>query len=135
MKQHARSFDFILNTIPQPHDINPYMELLKRDGTLTIVGCVAPLSKPLDMSKILIDRKSVGSSLIGGIAETQETLDFCAQHNITANIQIIDIGDLNDAFAKINKGEVDFRYVIDMATLDNKKADDSLIDQIKDAIA
>ena len=135
MKQHARSLDFILSTIPQPHDVNPYMELLKRDGTLTIVGCIAPLTKPTDLSKMLIDRKSLGTSLIGGIAETQEVLDFCAKHNIASTIKIIPIDELNEAFSEIDKGEIDFRYVIDMASLQGKQeASETVVEKIADMV-
>jgi alcohol dehydrogenase (NADP+) len=125
MKQHERSLDFILSTIPVPHDVNPYMTLLKRDGTLTVVGCIAPLTKAIDLSKMIPDRKSLGTSLIGSIAETQEVLDFCAKHNIVSDIKIIDIDNLGDAFAEIENGEIDFRYVINMASLKGKKAQDA----------
>src|SRR5450830_669422 len=104
MDENANSLDFILSTIPQPHDANIYFPLLKRDGVLTIVGCIAPLKAPLDLSKILIDRKSLGTSLIGGIAETQEVLDFCSEHNIVSYIKIIPIDEINEAFEKIDKG-------------------------------
>jgi len=120
MDENANSLDFILSTIPQPHDANIYFPLLKRDGVLTIVGCIAPLKAPLDLSKILIDRKSLGTSLIGGIAETQEVLDFCSEHNIVSDIEIIPIDEINEAFEKIDKGEISFRYVIDMASLKPK---------------
>ena len=125
MKQHERSLDFILSTIPEPHDVNPYMTLLKRDGTLTVVGCIAPLSKVVDLSKMIPDRKSLGTSIIGSITETQEVLDFCSKHNIVSDIKIIDIDAIGDAFAEIENGEIDFRYVIDMATLKGKKAEDA----------
>lgn len=118
MKAYSNKLDFILSTIPQPHDANPYFSLLKRDGVLTIVGCIAPLKSPLDLSKILIDRKSLGTSLIGGIAETQEVLNFCAQHNIFADIKIIPMAQINEAFDEIDHGEISYRYVIDMSTLD-----------------
>lgn len=120
MKQHERSLDFILSTIPQPHDINPYMALLRRDGTLTVVGCIAPLTKVIDLSKMIPDRKSIGTSLIGSTTETQEVLDFCAEHNIVSDIKIISIDSIEDVFEKIIKGEPSFRYVIDMATLKGK---------------
>ena len=128
MKKNTNSLDFILSTIPQPHDANPYIELLKRDGVLTVVGCIAPLEKSLDLSKIIPNRKSLGTSLIGGIAETQEVLDFCSKHNIVATIQKISIDKINDAFKKVDAGEVDFRYVIDMSTLAGKK--ESLISKV-----
>jgi alcohol dehydrogenase (NADP+) len=130
MKRSARTLDFILSTIPQPHDANRFMPLLKRDGTYTVVGCIAPLKTPLDLSQMLIDRKSLGTSLIGGIAETQEVLDFCGKHNIVSEIKIISIDQLNDAFKQIDKGELDFRYVIDMSTLRGKTEDDSLASKV-----
>lgn len=117
MRDNANSLEFILSTIPQPHDANVYFPLLKRDGVLTIVGCIAPLKAPLDLSKILIDRKSLGTSLIGGIAETQQVLEFCAEHGIRSDIELISVDELNEAVDRIDSGEIPFRYVIDMATL------------------
>jgi uncharacterized zinc-type alcohol dehydrogenase-like protein len=117
MKNNADSLDFILSTIPQSHDANPYIKLLKRDGVLIVVGCIAPLKNSLDLTKMIPDRKSLGTSLIGGIVETQEMLDFCSRHNIVADIEIIPIEKINEAFKKVDKGEVDFRYVIDMSTI------------------
>ncbi len=135
MKQHARSLDFILNIIPQPHDVNPFMPLLKRDGTLTVVGCIAPLTKPLDLSTVLIDRKSLGTSLIGSIAETQEVLDFCATHQIAPTIEVIDIDQINQAFETLDKGEMGHRYVIDMASLQGKKAEKpGIVDKVLDLV-
>jgi uncharacterized zinc-type alcohol dehydrogenase-like protein len=118
--------DFILSTIPQPHDANPFMALLKRDGIYVVVGCIAPLSEQLDLSKMLPDRKRLGTSLIGSIRETQEVLEFCAEHRIVPEIKVIPVDDLNDAFESVDKGEVDFRYVIDMATLRDKQPDHGL---------
>lgn len=123
MAEYEMKLDFILSTIPQSHDINLYIPLLKREGVLTIVGCIAPTSKPVDLSKLITDRKSIGTSLIGGIAETQEVLDFCSTHNISANVQVIPIQGVNEAFNKIDKGEVDFRFVIDMESLKGAIAD------------
>ncbi|MGQ0527224.1 MAG: NAD(P)-dependent alcohol dehydrogenase [Alphaproteobacteria bacterium] len=122
MKAREASLDFILSTIPESHDVNPYIALLKRDGILTVVGCLAPTAKPVDLSKMILDRKSIASSVIGSIAETQEVLDFCAKHNIAARTQIISIEDINEIHTKVDKGEMDFRYVIDMSTL--KKTDE-----------
>ncbi|MBC7660708.1 MAG: NAD(P)-dependent alcohol dehydrogenase [Chitinophagaceae bacterium] len=130
MKKHKSSFDFILSTIPQPHDVNPYAELLKRDGVITIVGCIAPLTKPLDMSKLLMDRRSLGTSLIGGIKETQEVLDFCSKHNIQPNTRLVSVDKINEAFDEIDAGKIDFRYVIDMATLAEKHEDKSILGKI-----
>jgi len=130
MKAHEATLDFILSTIPTAHDINPYVTLLKREGILTVVGCIAPTTKPVDLSKMIMDRKSIGTSLIGGIAETQEVLDFCSEHNIAAHIEIIPIDKVNDAFDKVDKGEVDFRYVIDMSTLAGVKEDKSILEKV-----
>ena len=126
MKDGAASLDLIISTIPEAHDPNPYIALLAREGVYTIVGCLTPLKEPLDMSKMNVDRKSVGSSLIGGIKETQEALDFFAAHNIVSDIKLIPIDDVNVAFKAIDEGQADFRYVIDMATLKGKKEDDSI---------
>lgn len=127
MKENENSLDFILSTIPQPHDANPYFALLKRDGVLTVVGCIAPLKSALDLSKLIPDRKSLATSLIGGIAETQEVLDFCSHHQIVADIKIISIDEINEAFESVDKGEADFRYVIDMSTLKGKEEEKGLL--------
>ena len=129
MKNNEATLDFILSTIPQSHDINPYITLLRREGVITVVGCIAPTTKPIDLSKMLPDRKNLGTSLIGSIAETQEVLDFCSEHNITANIQIIPIDQVNEAFDKIDRGEIDFRYVIDMATIKGMKEDKTFLEK------
>jgi uncharacterized zinc-type alcohol dehydrogenase-like protein len=130
MKAHASSLDLILSTIPQPHDANLYLPLLATEGVYTIVGCLAPLKTPLDCSKLNVDRRSIGSTLIGGIQATQEVLDFCGKHQITSDIQIIGIDQVNDAFKDVDKGKVAFRYVIDMATLKGKQEDDSLLGKV-----
>lgn len=116
MQKHASSFDFILSTIPTKHDINPYVQLLKRDSTLALVGALEPL-EPLDNSQVAFHRRSVTGSLIGGIAETQEVLDFCAEHGIVADVEIIPIQKINEAFERMNKGDVKYRFVIDSASL------------------
>lgn len=115
-KQLKSSFDFILSTVPQKHDINPFVALLKRDRTLTVVGALEPLA-PVNNMEVAGHRKSVAGSLIGNLADTQEILDFCAEHGIGPDIQIIPIQEINDAYRKVEKGEVRFRYVIDMASL------------------
>jgi uncharacterized zinc-type alcohol dehydrogenase-like protein len=112
----TRSFDFILSTVPEKHDLNPYLPLLKRNATMAIVGDLGPL-EPINNMQTAAHRNSVAGSLIGSIAETQEILDFCAAHNIAPDIQLLDIANINDAFDTIEKGEVRFRYVIDMSTL------------------
>ncbi len=116
MKQHKASFDFILSTIPEKHDLNPFLPLLKRNKSLVVVGALEPLA-PVNNQQVAFHRNTVGGSLIGSIRETQAVLDFCAEHGIGPDIQMIDIKDINDAYKKVEDGEVRFRYVIDMATL------------------
>jgi uncharacterized zinc-type alcohol dehydrogenase-like protein len=113
------SFDFLLNTIPVGHDTEPYMNLLKRDGTMVIVGAVEPLTKVNGVS-FIFRRRNMAGSLIGGLPETQEMLDFCGEHNITCDIEMIDIKDVNAAYDRTVKGDVKYRFVIDMTTLINK---------------
>lgn len=110
------SFDFLLNTIPVGHDANPYMNLLKRDGTMVILGAVEPM-KQVSGVPLIWRRRSMAGSLIGGIAETQEMLNFCGKHNIACDIEKIDIQDVNEAFDNTVKGDVKYRFVIDMSTL------------------
>lgn len=130
MKNAESSLDFILSTIPDSHDVNPYTELLKRDGVLTIVGCLVPLAKPLDMSKLIMDRRIIATSVIGSIAETQEVLDFCSQHNILPDTKLIDIQEVNKAFDELDQGEVDYRFVIDMSSLAFEREDKGLLEKI-----
>lgn len=110
------SFDFLLNTIPVGHDVDPYMNLLKRDGTMVIVGAVEPL-KQVNGIPFIFRRRNMAGSLIGGLPETQEMLDFCGKHNITCDIEKIAIQDVNQAYERTVKGDVKYRFVIDMATL------------------
>lgn len=116
MKKHAGSFDFILDTISAEHDINTYLNMLGLDGNLTLVG--AP-EKPLAVSAfaLLFGRKSLSGSLIGGIRETQEMLDFCGEHNITADVEVIPIQQVNEAYERLVKSDVKYRFSIDMASL------------------
>ena len=116
MLRHAGSFHFILDAVSAEHDLNPYLALLKRDGTLVMVG--AP-SKPLPVSvfNLIMGRHSLAGSGIGGIQETQEMLDFCAEHGITADIEMIKIQQINQAYERLLKGDVKYRFVIDMASL------------------
>ena len=116
LKDLKSSFDFILSTVPEKHDVNPFVELLKRDRTLTVVGALEPLASENNMERAM-HRKSVAGSLIGNLADTQEILDFCAEHDIGPDIEVIAIQDINDAYKKVEKGDVRFRYVIDMASL------------------
>lgn len=116
MEAHANSFDFILNTIPVGHDINPYVDLLKRDAVMCVVGAIAPLPD-VRGDKLVMQRKTVAGSLIGGLPETQEMLDFCAEHNIVCDVEMIAMKDVNQAYDRTVKGDVKYRFVIDMATL------------------
>lgn len=117
MNKYANTFDFIINTIPKTHDVNPYMKLLKHDGTMVIVGAVEPLEQNLDARELIFKRKQLAGSLIGGIKETQELLDFCAQHNVLPDVEIIPIQQINEAYERMLKGDVKYRFVIDMSTL------------------
>ena len=108
-------YHLILSTIPDEHDINPYVGLLRRDATLVLVGALGPAKKPTDNSQVAFHRRSVGGSLIGGIAETQEVLNSCGEHNITANVEVIPMDEINAAFKRVKKGDVRYRFVIDIA--------------------
>ena len=116
MQKHAGSFDFILDAVAAEHDINAYINLLRLDGNITLVG--AP-EKPLPVSafSLIMGRRSLSGSLIGGIAETQEMLDFCGQHNITADVEVIPIQKVNEAYERMVKSDVKYRFSIDMASL------------------
>ena len=116
MAAHANSFDFLLNTIPVGHDPNPYMTLLKRDRTMAIVGVLTPL-EPLAGTSVILGRKSISGSAIGGMAETQEMMDFCAEHGIVSDVEMIPIQRVNDAYERLVKNDVRYRFVIDMASL------------------
>ncbi len=117
MKAQANSFDFIIDTVSAPHDIQQFLGLLKRNGTMTLVG--VPDKPPVVHPFVLIGgRRSLAGSLIGGIAETQEMLDFCGTHGITADVEVIPMKDINDAYERMLKGDVKYRFVIDLATLD-----------------
>ena len=116
MKKHTGSFDFILDTVSADHDINAYLNLLRRDGNITLVGAPA---KPLGVSAfgLIMGRRSLAGSAIGGIAETQEMLDFCGAHNITADVEVIPIQRVNEAYERLLKSDVRYRFSIDMASL------------------
>ena len=116
MEKHAGSFDFILDTVSAVHDLGAYVDLLGRDGTLTVVG--APDSPtPLPTIKLLFGRRRLAGSLIGGIRETQEMLDFCAAHGVTSDVETIPIQKINEAYDRLARGDVKYRFVIDMASL------------------
>jgi len=116
MLKHERSFDFILDAVSAEHDINAYINLLKRDGNITLVG--AP-EKPLAVPAfgLIMGRRSLSGSPIGGIAETQEMLDFCGKHNITSDVEVIPIQKVNEAYERLLKSDVKYRFSIDMASL------------------
>ncbi len=117
MKAHELKFDFILITIPDAFDVNDYVKLAKRNGALTTVGLLGPYKAPLDNQEVAFHRRSVSGSLIGSVAETQEVLDFCAEHHILPEVEIINMQDINDAYKKMLDKEVRYRYVIDMQSL------------------
>src|SRR6266705_945172 len=116
MQKHLGSFDFVLDTVSAVHDVNVYLDLLKRDGTLTLVG--APEAKvPVGVFSLLFRRRQLAGSIIGGIKQTQEMLDFCAEHGITADVEVIEVQKINEAYERLAKGDVKYRFVIDMASL------------------
>jgi alcohol dehydrogenase (NADP+) len=117
MKKSAGKFNFLLNTIPIGHDINPYLPLLKRDGTMCIVGALDPLKGALNSGALVMGRRSVAGSIIGGIKETQEMLDFCGEHNIVADVEMLDIANINAAYERMLKSDVKYRFVIDNTSL------------------
>jgi alcohol dehydrogenase (NADP+) len=117
MAKHARSFDFLLNTIPTGHDMNPYVGLLARDGTMVLVGALTELTPALRGGNLIGGRRSIAGSAIGGIEETQEMIDFCAEHGIVSDIEMIAIQSVNDAYERLLKNDVKYRFVIDMASL------------------
>jgi uncharacterized zinc-type alcohol dehydrogenase-like protein len=116
MQKHERSFDFILDAVSADHDINAYINLLRRDGNIVMVG--AP-EKPLAVSVfgLIMARRSFSGSPIGGIAETQEMLDFCGKHNITSDVEVIPIQKVNEAYERLLKADVKYRFSIEMASL------------------
>jgi len=120
MKKHAGSFDFILDAVSADHDINAYINLLGRDGNLTLVGAPA---KPLAVSAfgLIVARRSLSGSAIGGIGETQEMLDFCGKNNITADVEVIPIQKVNEAYERLLKSDVKYRFSLDMASLKSER--------------
>jgi alcohol dehydrogenase (NADP+) len=116
MLKHAGSFDFILDTVSAEHNLNAYLDLLKLDGTLTMVGA-SPTPLPLAVGSLLFRRRALAGSIIGGVRETQEMLDFCAEHGIASDIEMIRIDQINKAYERLAKSDVKYRFVIDMASL------------------
>ena len=117
MAKHTGSFDFLLNTVPVSHDLNPYMGLLKREATMVLVGVLTELDPPLKGVAFIFGRKKLSGSAIGGMAETQEMIDFCAKHNIVSDIEMIRMEQVNEAYERLIKNDVKYRFVIDMASL------------------
>jgi uncharacterized zinc-type alcohol dehydrogenase-like protein len=117
MTRHASSFDLLLNTIPNGHDLNPYAALLKRDGTMVLVGVLTALEPALQGASLILGRRSIAGSAIGGMAETQEMIDFCAEHNIVSDVEMIPIQSVNKAYERLLRNDVRYRFVIDMASL------------------
>ena len=116
MQKHVNSFDFILDTVSAKHNLNSYLSLLKRDGTMTLVGA-PPEPVPLEAFSLIGRRRQLAGSLIGGIAETQEMLDFCTERGITCDIEMISIDKINEAYERMLKSDVKYRFVIDLASL------------------
>ncbi|WP_105624691.1 NAD(P)-dependent alcohol dehydrogenase [Cronobacter malonaticus] len=117
MQAHAKSFDFILNTVAAPHNLDAFTALLKRDGTMTLVGAPASPHPSPEVFNLIFKRRAIAGSMIGGIPETQEMLDFCAEHRIVADIELIRADEINEAWERMIKGDVKYRFVIDTATL------------------
>lgn len=117
MAKHANSFDLIVNTVAAPHDLDAFLLLLKRDGTMTLVGAPATPHPSPGVFNLILKRRSIAGSAIGGIPETQQMLDFCADHGIVADIELIRADEINDAYERMLKGDVKYRFVIDNATL------------------
>ncbi|MFM9909133.1 MAG: zinc-binding dehydrogenase, partial [Chitinophagaceae bacterium] len=109
-------FDFILNTVSAPHDYNIYLGMLKTNGVMVCVGA-PPAPAQVPAFNLIFQRRSLAGSLIGGLPETQEMLDYCAAHNIVSDVEVIAIKDINEAYERMLKGDVRYRFVIDMATL------------------
>jgi len=117
MEAAAGRFDFLLDTVPVAHDLNPYIATLKYNGIHMLVGMPEPVDPPLDAGALIFGRRSLAGSLIGGLPETQECLDFCAEHGIECDIEMLDIGKINEAYERMKRGDVRYRFVIDMASL------------------
>lgn len=122
MAAEQNSLDFILNTVAAPHDLNPFLAALKRDGTMTLVGAPSEPHPPADVFNLIFKRRRLAGSLIGGMAETQEMLDFCAAHDIVADIEMIPMAAINEAYERMLRSDVKYRFVIDMATLKDEAA-------------
>jgi len=117
MAAHAKSFDLIVNTVAAPHDLDPFLALLKRDGTLTLVGAPASPHPSPEVFNLIFKRRAIAGSMLGGIPETQEMLDFCAEHGFGAEIEVISADQINEAYERVLASDVRYRFVIDTATI------------------
>lgn len=121
MREHMASFDFILDTVAAPHNLDQYLMLLKRDGSMCLVGVPDHPHPSPSVGNLIFKRRKLGGSLIGGLKETQEMLDFCAEHNITSDIEMIPIQHINEAYERMLKSDVKYRFVIDLNSLKNEQ--------------
>jgi uncharacterized zinc-type alcohol dehydrogenase-like protein len=117
MKAESGRYQFVLDTVPTQHDLNPYVDTLATDGTLILVGLLEPVVPPLNAGALVFRRRIVAGSLIGGLPETQEMLDFCGEHGIVCDIEKIDMQQVNEAYDRVQRGDVRYRFVIDMESL------------------
>ena len=117
MQRAAGSLDYVLDTVPVEHDLNPYLRCLGVDGGYLLVGQLTPIDPTLQAMPLIMGRRSITGSLIGGIQETQEVLNFCAEHGISCDVEMLDIKNINEAYARMKRGDVRYRFVIDMTTL------------------
>ena len=117
MQAVTETFDFMLDTVPVKHDLNPYLNCLKYDGTHIIVGLLEPVEPALEAGALVMKRRVLAGSLIGGLPETQDMLDFCAEHDIHCDVEMLDIKNINEAYERMKQGDVKYRFVIDMQSL------------------
>jgi uncharacterized zinc-type alcohol dehydrogenase-like protein len=125
MAAQSGSFNFILNTVAAPHDLEPFLQLLKRDGTMVLVGVPAEPHPAPSVGNLIMGRRSLAGSLIGGIAETQEMLDFCNEHGLVADVEMIRIQEIDEAYERMTKSDVKYRFVIDLKSLKEMSAGSS----------
>jgi uncharacterized zinc-type alcohol dehydrogenase-like protein len=117
MKAVRGRLDFVVDTVPVQHDLNPYLGTLRHDGVHILVGLLEPVEPPVNAGALVTRRRRLAGSLIGGMPETQEVLDFCAEHGIACDVEMLDIRNVNEAYERVQRGDVRYRFVIDMATL------------------
>lgn len=123
MKQMAGALNYILDTVPVEHDLNPYLDCLAVDGVCLLVGQLTPLSPPIQAGPMVMRRRSILGSCIGGMPETQEVLDFCAEHGISCDVEMLDIHNIGEAYERMKRSDVRYRFVIDMASLKESQSD------------